>query len=98
MTPNGEARWRRLQRDPDRVSVRGVFAASAGAKTVTVGQLFMPNATCVVGFTRLQSGVASGRSYSVQKAGVITSWSFEDGSLIASGLKLKVGRRSGGGI
>jgi hypothetical protein len=42
--------------------------------------------------------VASGTSYTVPKAGVITSWSFHDGSTPVTDLKLKVGRRAGGGM
>jgi hypothetical protein len=41
--------------------------------------------------------VASGNSYRIPKAGVITSWSFHDGATTVPGLKLKVGRRAGGG-
>jgi hypothetical protein len=70
--------------------------ASTEATTVTAGQLFTPNSACA-NDTFLQTGVASGRSYTVPKAGVITSWSFEDGASTVSGLKLKVGRSVGGG-
>jgi PASTA domain len=66
-------------------------ASSAGATTVTVGQLFTPMSGCG-GATFLQTGMASGTSYTVPTAGVITSWSFEDGASAVSGLKLKVGR------
>jgi hypothetical protein len=71
--------------------------SSAGAKTVTVGQLFTPETSCFGLFTALQTGVASGNSYVVPKAGVITSWSFHDGVTPVSALKLKVGRSVGGG-
>jgi hypothetical protein len=73
----------------------GLFAASAGAKTVKVGQLFTPNFTCSPGRTALQTGVASGPSYTVPKAGVITSWSWHDGVNIVPKLRLKVGRPTG---
>jgi hypothetical protein len=62
---------------------------------VRVGQLFTPNSTCGPG-TYLQTGVAGGRSYTVPKAGVITSWSFKDADSKVSGLKLKVGRSAAG--
>jgi hypothetical protein len=74
----------------------GLFAASAAAKTVTVGQLPAPTTDCSGPFTVMQSGVASGRSYSVPAAGVITSWSWHDGASTVSGLQLKVGRHRGG--
>ena len=71
--------------------------ASAGAKTVTVGQLFTPaQVSCFPG-TALVPSVASGNSYRIPKAGVITSWSFHDGANTVPGLKLKVGRHAGGG-
>jgi hypothetical protein len=69
--------------------------ASAGAKTVTVGQLVMPDvASCGGGYTILQTGVASGRSYRVPEAGVITSWSWYDGANTVPDLKLKVARNT----
>lgn len=71
-----------------------VSAPGAAATTVTVGQLFTPNNTCSPD-TFLQTGVASGRSYTVPKAGVITSWSYQDAASTVSGLKLKVGRSAG---
>jgi hypothetical protein len=42
------------------------------------------------------TGVGSGTSYTVPKAGVITSWSFDDGATTVPGLKLKVGHSAGG--
>jgi beta-lactam-binding protein with PASTA domain len=45
--------------------------------------------------TLLQTGVDSGASYTVPKAGVVTSWSFDDGPTTVPGLKLKVGRSAG---
>lgn len=77
--------------------VGGLCAASAYAKSVTVGQLFRPTESCFGSFTALVTHVASGRSYVVPKAGVITSWSFEDGATPVTGLRLKVGRSLGGG-
>lgn len=78
--------------------VLGALAASdADAKTVTVGQLFTPEASCVANTTFLQTAVSSGMSYIVSSSGLITSWSFEDGLLPVAGLKLKVGRPASGG-
>jgi hypothetical protein len=50
-----------------------MYAASAVATTVTVGQLFTPNYDACSPGTALVTGVASGNSYRVPKAGVITS-------------------------
>jgi hypothetical protein len=76
------------------MSACGLLSVSgADAKTVTVGQLFVPTGFCnVPQITYLQTGVAGGTPYTVPKAGVITSWSFEAGVDVVSGLKLKVGR------
>src|SRR5436305_4548411 len=91
---------------PGRGVRRGLLIAFAGvllsasvalAATVTVGQLFTPT-DLFCGGTFLETGVASGRSYTVPKAGVITSWSFHDGAQTVSGLKLKVGRSAGTGM
>jgi len=68
-------------------------ASSAAAKSVTVGQLSTPSESCVAA-TLLQPG-AAGTSYTVPKAGVITSWSFQDAGTINPGLKLKVARPTG---
>ena len=68
-------------------------ASSAAAKSVTIGQLSTPNQSCVAA-TLLQPG-AAGASYTVPKAGVITSWSFQDAGTINPGLKLKVARPTG---
>ncbi len=73
-------------------------ATAAKTKTVKVGQLSTPNAPCMGPFTALQTGVSSGRSYTVPKKGVITSWSWKDGATTVSGLKLAVGRSEGGGV
>jgi hypothetical protein len=75
----------------------GMGAADARAST-TVGQLFAPNTNCTADQTRLQVGVPDGNSYAVSADGVITSWSFQDGSGAvdpAAGLKLKVARPAG---
>jgi hypothetical protein len=48
-------------------------------------------------FTTLQTGVASGNSYTVTANGVITSWSFLTGSSAVPNLKLKVGRPASNG-
>jgi hypothetical protein len=66
--------------------------ASVANASVTVGQLVTPNAGCGGAITILQTGVASGASYTVPSDGVITSWSVQDASLPITGLKLKVGR------
>jgi hypothetical protein len=72
--------------------------SSSGARTVTVGQLFTPDAGCGP-YTYLQAGVGSGNSYTVPAAGVITSWSYEDAAhSIVSRLRLKVGRSAGSGM
>jgi len=74
------------------------LASSAQAATVTVGQLSAPNTfPCIGTVTYLQTGVASGASYTVPQAGVLTSWSFQAGATTVTGLKLKVGRSAGGG-
>lgn len=67
------------------------------AKTVTVGQLFTPADECAGSYTQLQTGVSAGNSYTVPKAGVITSWSFEDGTTPVTGLRLKVGLNTSSG-
>jgi PASTA domain len=76
----------------------GSFAATAAATTVSVGQLFTPTYVCAGAGTYLQTGVASGTPYTVPKAGVITSWSFQDGAATVPELKLKVGRTAGTGM
>src|SRR5919204_5299371 len=64
----------------------------AARAAVTVGQSFTPTiASCVPG-TALETGVASGTSYTVPSAGVISSWSFQNGAAIVPDLELKVGR------
>lgn len=75
-----------------------VSVSGAAAKTVIVGQAtFTPANLCFGTFTELVTGVASGNSYTVPKAGVITSWSFFGGATPVSGLKLKVGQSAGSG-
>ena len=75
-------------------------AAPAAAAGQTVGQLFPPTHDCGkpagVTVTALQTGVASGNSYTVAAPGVITSWSFQNSAVTVVGLKLKVGRPAGG--
>ena len=72
-------------------------ATAQATTTATVGQLFAPADSCAPSFTDLQTGVASGTSYTVPFAGVITSWAFQDGATPVAGLKLKVARPAGGG-
>ena len=73
------------------------LAAPAARAATTVGQLFTPTDTgCTGPITALQTGVASGNSYTVPSAGVITSWSFQENSTTVGGLKLKVGRSPDG--
>ena len=79
-------------------SFAGLFAAGPAQAATTVGQLPGPATTnCFGAGMNLQTGVASGTSYTIPAAGVITSWQFYTGSSAASDLKLKVGRPSGGG-
>jgi phage baseplate assembly protein gpV len=73
-------------------SLAALGFASAANASVTVGQLFTPSG-CSTGGTALQTGVASGNSYTVPSPGVITSWSFDDGAAIVPDLELKVARR-----
>jgi hypothetical protein len=68
------------------------LAAPAHA-AVTVGQSFVPTYDCTgAAGTALQTGIASGNSYTVPTPGVITSWSFHDGAATVPGLEFKVGR------
>ena len=69
-----------------------LFGGSAWA-VETVGQVPGPASSMCTPDTFLQTGVASGPSYAVG-TGVITAWDFWDGTPIAAGLKLKVGRLS----
>jgi Ca2+-binding RTX toxin-like protein len=71
--------------------------AGAATSTSMVGQNFAPDSSCFVRFTLLQRSVASGNSYSVGTAGVITSWSFQTGSSVVPDLKLKVARPQSNG-
>jgi IPT/TIG domain/PASTA domain len=73
-----------------------ILASSAKAATVTIGQLFAPGASCGA-VTFLQQAVASGASYTVPAAGVITSWSFQTDAATTPDLKFKIGRTAGGG-
>lgn len=65
--------------------------AVSAAATITVGQLFPPESSCG-DETYLQTGVASGTSYTVPAEGVITSWSFFTSDIAVPVLKLKVAR------
>lgn len=76
-------------------AVGALVPANLHAAPITVGQLFTPTQGCAPQ-TFLQTGVASGTSYSVPTAGVITQWSFQNGTTPPGGLKLKVGRPQGG--
>lgn len=67
------------------------------AVPATVGQLFTPTGSCSGNFTDIQTGVASGSSYSVPFNGFIVSWSFMDGAVPVTNLKFKVARPAGGG-
>jgi hypothetical protein len=78
------------------VCVLSLAFASAARASVTVGQLFTPNTDCNTPGTGLQTGVASGNSYSVPSAGVITSWSWEDGANTVPELEFKVARHVSG--
>jgi len=71
-------------------------AVSAQA-TSSVGQLFVPTYTTCASGTFLQSGVASGNSYTVPASGAITSWSFETNTAVVPGLELKVAEAAGEG-
>src|ERR1700756_661458 len=77
------------------LAVSFIFSAVAAAST-TVGQLFTPNGACSGIAEAIQTGVASGNSYTVPVPGVITSWSFQENSTTVAGLKLKVGRSPDG--
>jgi hypothetical protein len=74
-----------------------VLAPPAYAGSTTIGQLFAPTDGCSGPTTVLQTSVAAGTPYVVPAPGVITSWSFQDGSSITPGLKLKVARLTPGG-
>jgi len=69
-----------------------VLAPAASA--ATVGQLFIPVNPCS-DFTDVQTGVASGNSYTVPFSGFIVSWAFLDGATPVENLKLKVVRPVG---
>lgn len=70
------------------------FAADANA-AVTVGQLPTPTSSCGT-LTVLQTGVATGNSYTVPSPGVITSWSVKNAGTTIAGLEFRVGRNVGG--
>lgn len=76
---------------PVLVAALALAFASPAHAAVTVGQLVTPNSTCGMN-TILQTRVASGNSYVVPSAGVITVWSVQNGGSTIPGLKLKVGR------
>jgi hypothetical protein len=72
------------------LAVSGAAASSALAGT-TVGQLAVPDSSpCGGPATLIQTAVGDGASYTVPAAGVITSWSVNDGPQPLVGLKLKV--------
>ena len=79
------------------LSAAALTGSSAQAAPVTVGQLFAPATACAGSVTYVQTGVASGNSYTVPVTGVITSWIFQDAGTTNPGLKLKVVRPAGGG-
>src|SRR5215510_9320211 len=75
-----------------------VLGGQAAAATTIVGQDFPAGGVLCENQTDLQTSVSSGNSYTVDAAGVITSWSFHNGGDVLPGLKLKVARpQSGGG-
>jgi hypothetical protein len=79
------------------VCVLSLAFVSVARASVTVGQLFTPTMVNCAGITEvIQTGVASGNSYAVPSAGVITSWSFQENSTTVAGLKLKVARSPDG--
>jgi hypothetical protein len=71
------------------------FASAASAST-TVGQLFTPDDECNFTATELQTGVTAGNSYTVPSAGVITSWSFHDGTYTVPDLAFKAAHHLSG--
>jgi hypothetical protein len=73
-----------------------LVAVPSASGATTVGQLFAPNTSCLADQTRLQVGVADGNSYAIPSAGVLTSWSFQAGTIPLSGLQFKVARPLGG--
>jgi hypothetical protein len=88
------------------LGVLGLLAASAqpAFAGTTVGETFQPDssgATCNVNpgqeWNVLQTGRASGPSYAVPSAGVLTSWSFESGAAGASDttMNMRVFRATG---
>jgi hypothetical protein len=72
-------------------------ASGTAMAASTVGQLFAPNAGCS-NIARIQVHSPSGNSYQIPINGVITSWSFRNGSQRVQGLKLKVARSGGGTV
>lgn len=74
-----------------------LISADSALALPNVGQAPGPASSPCSPDTFLQTGVASGTSYTVQSAGVIVAWDFWTGSPVASDLKLKVGRPSGAG-
>jgi hypothetical protein len=90
-TPHGaRAGWLTLTLAILAVAALGEVSSSALAAT-TVGQLATPDSSpCGGPATLIQTAVGSGASYTVPAAGVITSWSVNDGPQPLVGLKLKV--------
>jgi len=91
--------WRHVTRFALAASIAALSLAASASQaraTITVGQLFTPTGSCGGPITYLVTGVASGTAYGVPSTGVITSWSFQDGATPVPGLKLKVGRLTGG--
>lgn len=78
-------------------SALALASTAEAAATTTVGQLFTPTGNCSGDFTDIQTGAASGTSYTVPFAGFIVSWSFQDGATAVTNLKLKVARPAGAG-
>jgi hypothetical protein len=74
-----------------------LISADSSLALPNVGQAPGPASSPCSPDTFLQTGVASGTSYTVQSAGVIVFWDFWTGSPVPSDLKLKVGRPSGAG-
>jgi hypothetical protein len=73
------------------------IAAPAGASAATrIGETFNPSDGCSSDLTDLQT-TSPGGSYAAPSAGVITSWSFEAGTVgVSNILKFKVARPVGG--
>lgn len=68
-------------------------APAPGLAATTVGQTFAPDSSCGSNLTMLQSGAPNGQ-YTAPAAGVITSWSYQAGTVTPT-LKLVVARAAG---